>query len=699
MTRSLRIAVLACFMVPALAGAASYIVPDDADLIRSADAIAIVTVQSSYSYFALNGRILTDYVVRVDETIKGLAGAETITVTQSGGVVGDIAMMTSGQPSFVAGERALLFLRRVGALQYTTESGELGKFSFVRDAEGRELLVRGATLGEIFGWDIAGKRHVERARDAAAFVTYMEAIVRGDSRESSYFANAVLPLDVVANSHVPGNDYVTAFTFNPTQGGRWQAGGLSMQGVGDQAAVPDDASAVQTAFAAWNNDGGSNISLTYAGGGASGPYAIDDGQDLILFDQPNSGPLAGSTVGQANIWAGSPHTFGGEQYYSIVDCDMIIEVGLSGSLFEAVVAHEVGHCLGFRHANQPNAGQTTTNGGGYALMNSSVSGTGAVLGDWDRDAASHVYGAGAPVCTAPSITFHPQSTTINSGSSANLSVSASGTSLTFQWFRGNSGDTSNPVAGATSASFNTGSLTSTTSFWVRVGQTCSSTTVNSNTATVTVQGTACTQPSFISHPQSATVTSGSSATLAVSVTGTDPISIQWFRGAAPSEANPVPGATGTVFNTGPLTATTQFWAKATNACGSRASNTATITVQAACTAPVITQEPQSSTVAPGGSALLSVSAGGTSLQYQWFRGATGNQSQPVPGATGPSFNTGPLQSTSQFWVRVFNSCGEDQSATATITVQAACTPPSIFDQPDSQTVPRNGSAFLGVAVA
>jgi hypothetical protein len=86
-------------------------------------------------------------------------------------------------------------------------------------------------------------------------------------------------------------------------------------------------------------------------------------------------------------------------------------------------------------------------------------------------------------CTQPAITAQPANVTINAGQSATLSVGVSGTNPSFQWFRGIKGDTSSPV-GTNASSFNTGALSQTTSFWVRVTNACG--TVDSQTATVTV---------------------------------------------------------------------------------------------------------------------------------------------------------------------------------------------------------------------
>jgi uncharacterized protein (TIGR03437 family) len=98
-------------------------------------------------------------------------------------------------------------------------------------------------------------------------------------------------------------------------------------------------------------------------------------------------------------------------------------------------------------------------------------------------------------CTPPSITSHPVSQPISSGQTVTLSVAATGTApLTYQWYRGQSGDTSSPIAGATSGSYTTPALTSSARFWVRVSNTCGD--VNSNAATISLAGKA---PTFY-HP-------------------------------------------------------------------------------------------------------------------------------------------------------------------------------------------------------
>lgn len=87
----------------------------------------------------------------------------------------------------------------------------------------------------------------------------------------------------------------------------------------------------------------------------------------------------------------------------------------------------------------------------------------------------------------------------------------------------------------------------------------------------------------------------------------------------------------------------------------------------ACVPPVITGQPQSSTVPVGTAVTLSVTATGTGpLSYQWYVGASGNTANPIP-SSGPTITVTPGMTTS-YWVRVSNGCGTANSSTATITV-------------------------------
>ena len=91
---------------------------------------------------------------------------------------------------------------------------------------------------------------------------------------------------------------------------------------------------------------------------------------------------------------------------------------------------------------------------------------------------------GPPPADAPAITSQPESQEVASGATASLSVAASGDDLTYQWYTGDSGDTANPVSGATGSTLTTGALTTSTNYWVQV--TNAGGTADSDTAAITV---------------------------------------------------------------------------------------------------------------------------------------------------------------------------------------------------------------------
>ncbi len=261
--------------------------------------------------------------------------------------------------------------------------------------------------------------------------------------------------------------------------------------------------------------------------------------------------------------------------------------------------------------------------------------------------------------TPPAITAGPQSQTIPAGQTATLTVSATGTEpLSYQWYQGVSGNTSTPV-GTSSRTYTTPALSATTSYWVRVSNSAGH--ADSVTATITTVN----PPTITAQPQSQSIQSGATATLSVAVTGTPPFSYQWYRGASGDTSTPVGAGAGT-FTTPALAVTTSFWVRVSNFGGHTDSATAVVTIVPA--SPAITAQPQSQSVQSGQAATLSVTAtGAPPLVFQWYQGASGDTSNPV-GSNASTFTTPPLTSSTSYWVRVSNSDGQMDSATAEVTV-------------------------------
>ncbi len=170
------------------------------------------------------------------------------------------------------------------------------------------------------------------------------------------------------------------------------------------------------------------------------------------------------------------------------------------------------------------------------------------------------------------ITTQPISVTINRGQTATFTVAAVGNAPSFQWFLGNPGDVTNPITGATSATFQTTPLTASTLFWVRVRSGASN--LDSASATATVIS----PPLITTAPKSKTIKKGKKAKLTVIASGST-LTFQWFRGKSGNTKTPIKNARAATFKTPKLTATTLFWVRITNSAGKVDSKTVAVKVR------------------------------------------------------------------------------------------------------------------------
>ena len=477
------------------AAAAVFIVPSDDQLIADADAIVVADVESGFGAFALNGDIVTNTLLNVVTVLKGPIQPGPLEVRDLGGEVGSRLMGVSGGVTYAREEHVLVFLHRDTDGAWTTYGMVLGKFEQHAASDGRLVLTRGLNDG-VLGLNDDGTAHLEVPRDARAFTSYIRRAVLGDDlppERSKPGRDYFLPgIELQPEDRQPGRREPVVMNHYPpsayTQGTfRWdlfdRGQTVSYRASGSQPGY-DYLGAAQRALAAWTNDPLSNVSLAYAGTSTAG--FVEDDQNTIVFNSATDVPAG--AIGYSKWFANATHTYKGQTFYSISEGDVVMRSGLSVSqkVFEEAVAHEIGHTLGFRHADQGTPASQD------AVMRSAVTGKyGATLGPWDQEAVNHVYGDGTviggqppPTCTPPAITAQPPSSTVTSGTAVTLTVGATGTTpLTYQWYVGASGSTASPI-GSNSSSL-TVTPTTTTSYWVRVSNSCGS--VNSATATITVR--------------------------------------------------------------------------------------------------------------------------------------------------------------------------------------------------------------------
>ncbi len=141
-----------------------------------------------------------------------------------------------------------------------------------------------------------------------------------------------------------------------------------------------------------------------------------------------------------------------------------------------------------------------------------------------------------PVAVAPPvITTQPTDTTVAFGDFASLSVAATSEAiLSHQWYRGASGDTSSPVAGANDATLRLSAFATTATYWVRVTNLAGS--ADSAAATITIQGSG--TPAFRAWAEAAGLRGSRLATTADADGDGQPNLLEFAFGTAPDQAAP-----------------------------------------------------------------------------------------------------------------------------------------------------------------
>ncbi len=577
------------FLLASLAASAgTFIVPDDDVLIRRAKGIVTGTVLESQSHITPEGGVRTVTQLWIDRVLAGpLQPGQLVAIVEPGGVTPSLSLLLHGVPHFNAGERVLVFLDTNVRGDLTALDFALGKFSFAKSESGKEYLLR--EEGNICGWAPGHKPYKEKARRADGFLQHIADVTMGTSSHADYSEDYTEVCTSDGQNLTVSPEAASDYSFCSC---RWSiftppTSTISFLTSGTQTGITDSLGAVDAGTAAWTNDAGSTIQ--YQRGGTTAVtqgFNTFDGIHAVIFNDP-SGEISGSFTGSGTLavggpWFGGSHSFDGSTFSTVSSADVVVQDGVSNATgitqaeFEAVLAHELGHTLGFRHSAEgtPSAANALM----AALLNNGP-GTASLL-QWDIDAAAAMYGG----CSAVSISSHPASTSISYNTSTTLSVTASGSApFTYQWYTGDSGDETNAIGGATSSSLDTGALTATTSYWVKVTNCSDANSANSNTATVTV---VC-NVSITAHPQSTSVPTGGSTNLSVTVSpASGTYSYQWYRGSSGDTSSQV-GTNSSTLNTGAINSDTNFWVRVTRTdCATTAADSNTATVYA-CNTPTV----------------------------------------------------------------------------------------------------------------
>ena len=412
------------------AGATTIIPPASYGQLLTGSAAVVSAVAGESSVEERGSLLYTSTLFVVDEWLSGPADRpRSFMLEVPGGERDGTVCVVPGMPRFQPGRRYLIPLAAGRLGGWSLKVAAWGLLEEVAGEKGMKLLApipESRELGVLPAQGAAGSaapgiyrrelllQHVRAVVAGAA--TWNEKVALASPSE---IASAALP------QAIPGVCTIMNAGYGPSRWSTFDGGGsvtMSAQSPGDPSISGGGFSQVQAAVAIWMGVPSTKLNLAYGGSTA---YTLpctsgsnDYGTNVVVFGDPCSDIAdlvnCGGTLAFGGFTGGGTHTYDGQTWMTIYTWFVVVNNGVGGCLgsggYTSMLAHEMGHGLGFGHVSDSGALMF------YQCCNS--------IDSTDTTCAQYSYGTIAPV-TCTSFSIAPSSASPGS-SAGSQSVSITG---------------------------------------------------------------------------------------------------------------------------------------------------------------------------------------------------------------------------------------------------------------------------------